>query len=661
MIKTIAPVFVIVLLAGCLGRGGRPDTRPGGTNETVLATTTTTVAVPAVTPLIDQYMAEQVYSDAVNLVYDGYYDEAIVKLKSLVDRRVIDRYVFETLLELYITKADQFRMQNNMTKLAATLKEARVFSEQALTYYSNDLKLMQIYADIVRAAGDMNAFVDALGKILAVYPNDTFGNYYFGIYYYLSGKYDKAYPYLVNVLVHASPSTEFDYKALYDAYYYLGMIEIQNGNYSDAIAYLERVKSFGGLNLDLVKTLAVLYSQLLYFGEAETNFSEIPSNMLTKDVAEPYIGVMLVNDSPGLNEVASDFYYESAFAKAVKLYLKGDYTNAMFQLARVQDSSYVTYYVHYLKYLIYSNGLVDNEGRMKEAFMLGSIAKELGNHAVAIYYYRIVEDYTNAIPDIYWLIGSLYDDSGDVTNAIRYYERYLGYSDALDYQTAARIRLAYMYYSANRMQDSVRQVELAKEAAKNADERYMVYFYSGLMNFELKKYRDSLTDFNTALSNRPDLYDLYYYIASVHAQLEEYDPAIDLLLKARAKNPNSPEVNNLLAYLYAVKKTELDQALELVKLALLKDPDNLAYLDTLGWVYYQRAEYDKSFEVYLSLERTVEGQPDVAGLDEIYYHIGMVYEKKGNGAEAVRYYKLGLEANPQNALIRTRLNDLNVR
>lgn len=659
--KRYVPLLSLVLLpllAGCFGTGTRPDS-----NEKPLTTTSTTAAsAPGATvrPLIDGETAEQIYSDAVNLVYEGYYAEAMTKLKYLVDKQVIDRYVYETLLELYVNKLEQLKMQGDARKLAAAVKEARKVSEDALAYYPSDLHLLQIHTDIVRTDGDTRAFVSSLSNILALYPNDTFGNYYFGAYYYLGNVMNKAYPYLQNVIRSTTPSTEFDVSAIYSSYYYCGMIDIQRGNYASAITNFESAKTFVNNDTDLSKALGVIYSQLLYFRKAEENFAAIPSNMLTQQIAEPYIGVMLVDGSTNTLSVANDFFYESVFAKAVVLYLKGDYTNALIEAGRVPRGGYSSYYVHYLRYLI-DTRTTNNDDLMKESFILGKLAKDIGNYPVAIRFFKNVENYTNAAPDIYWLIGSLYDDLSDATNAIRYYEKYLSYGQQLDYMAMARIRLAYMYYTAGRMQDSLTQVALAKRSAKTQQELTSVYFYSGLMNFELKKYDAAITDFNVALTNQPDYYAIYYYIASAYAQLQQYDPAIKTLNIARAKVPDSPEMNNLLAYLYALKVTDLDEALKLINLALLEDPQNIAYLDTLGWVYFQRREYDKAFEVYMSLERKVQSENYAMGLDEVYYHIGMIYEQKGDKDEAVRYYRMGIASNPDNALIRTRMQSLGVQ
>jgi tetratricopeptide (TPR) repeat protein len=87
-------------------------------------------------------------------------------------------------------------------------------------------------------------------------------------------------------------------------------------------------------------------------------------------------------------------------------------------------------------------------------------------------------------------------------------------------------------------------------------------------------------------------------------------------------------------------------------------PENLAYMDTLGWIFFQKEDFKKSFEIFnhiiniLDRESKIEGEDD---LDEIYYHIGMIYEKMGRKEEAMGYYSIGLKINPSNNLIKQRM------
>ena len=82
---------------------------------------------------------------------------------------------------------------------------------------------------------------------------------------------------------------------------------------------------------------------------------------------------------------------------------------------------------HYLFYLNYSAlGLTDKSAQ--QAFFIGKKARDIGKTDMAIEFFRKIEKNTNSMPDIYWLIGSLYDDKNDYTNAVNYYKKYISSS-----------------------------------------------------------------------------------------------------------------------------------------------------------------------------------------------------------------------------------------
>jgi tetratricopeptide (TPR) repeat protein len=93
-------------------------------------------------------------------------------------------------------------------------------------------------------------------------------------------------------------------------------------------------------------------------------------------------------------------------------------------------------------------------------------------------------------------------------------------------------------------------------------------------------------------------------------------------------DPHHVLAMNNLAYLYAEDGIMLPQALRLARNAVMLEPDNPVFLDTLGWVHYRLGNYA---EARIQLEKAVAtgvGEP------EIYLHLGKVYEKFGEQEKA---------------------------
>ncbi len=75
---------------------------------------------------------------------------------------------------------------------------------------------------------------------------------------------------------------------------------------------------------------------------------------------------------------------------------------------------------------------------------------------------------------------------------------------------------------------------------------------------------------------------------------------LQVLLK---RYPDEPGPNNDLGYLYAEQGKNLEEAEGMIRKALQEDPDNEAYLDSLGWVLFKRG---KTKEALDPLKRAVE-------------------------------------------------------
>jgi len=93
-------------------------------------------------------------------------------------------------------------------------------------------------------------------------------------------------------------------------------------------------------------------------------------------------------------------------------------------------------------------------------------------------------------------------------------------------------------------------------------------------------------------------------------------------------DPHNTLAMNNLAYLLAEEGIMLRQALRLASNAVLLEPANGVYLDTLGWVHYKLGNYEPARQ---ALEKALATGVDEA---EIYHHLAQVYKKLGNEPKA---------------------------
>lgn len=97
--------------------------------------------------------------------------------------------------------------------------------------------------------------------------------------------------------------------------------------------------------------------------------------------------------------------------------------------------------------------------------------------------------------------------------------------------------------------------------------------------------------------------------SEIHLKMRRWDAALDDWKRIAALSEQWPGalrpavILNSLAYMRALAKTELEQALEDIELAIRQAGDNAAFLDTRGYVHYQLGNYRKALS---DLTRAVE-------------------------------------------------------
>ena len=130
--------------------------------------------------------------------------------------------------------------------------------------------------------------------------------------------------------------------------------------------------------------------------------------------------------------------------------------------------------------------------------------------------------------------------------------------------------------------------------------------------------------------------DLFLYASNLD-KIGKWKEARVLFLELLNKNPRDTYTLNYVSYKLALKNQELELALDLIKKALILDPDNGYFLDTLGWVEYKRKNYNSA--VYF-LEKSVSILPRST---EVIDHLGDCYLMLNRKKEAVYEWKKALK------------------
>jgi Flp pilus assembly protein TadD len=105
-------------------------------------------------------------------------------------------------------------------------------------------------------------------------------------------------------------------------------------------------------------------------------------------------------------------------------------------------------------------------------------------------------------------------------------------------------------------------------------------------------------------------------------------------------DPNNAVALNNLAFLLAETGGDLDDALTKAQRAKQMMPSLHEISDTLGWIYLKKNLADQAIDVFKDL---VNKQPNHS---TYHYHLGMAYNQKGDKTQALSQLREALKYNP---------------
>src|ERR1035437_4352913 len=144
---------------------------------------------------------------------------------------------------------------------------------------------------------------------------------------------------------------------------------------------------------------------------------------------------------------------------------------------------------------------------------------------------------------------------------------------------------------------------------------------------------DKLNAFVARTNDAPALMQ----IALIQDSLTNYSAARDAYEKALAINPGVASTLNEVAYLYSQQLNQLDRAAQLAAQARRLYPNDPSVADTLGWIYFRKADYPRALPLITQAAAAAPNEP------EIQCHLGMVCYALGQEAPARLAFQRALE------------------
>lgn len=271
-------------------------------------------------------------------------------------------------------------------------------------------------------------------------------------------------------------------------------------------------------------------------------------------------------------------------------------------------------------------------------------------HAVDLLYSIDIKKLSD--PQLLMRLGRAFVEQEQVKGAIHCYERILKMAPRAE---SLRLTLAYLYLRNDSPQAAIK---LITEQDINTPETLMLFSRA---HYQMKDLTEAQTWLERAAkqaetAETPDFFGIEYYLykATLQEESGDTDAAIKSAREAHGQAPENPVVCNFLGYVLADHNRKLEEAESLIRLAVSKQPENAAFLDSLAWVYYRQEKYNEALtEINKALR-----QPDQPADPTILDHAGDIYIANGYGITAARYWWEALRQDPRHAAeIERKLNE----
>ncbi|HSP44994.1 MAG TPA: tetratricopeptide repeat protein [Chthoniobacterales bacterium] len=203
------------------------------------------------------------------------------------------------------------------------------------------------------------------------------------------------------------------------------------------------------------------------------------------------------------------------------------------------------------------------------------------------------------------------------------------------------------------LKDSERATKVLIEARQRFPGVPEFSYFLAIAMREAKHPQQAIVLFEEALNEAQQANDevlnarFYFDYGAAADQAGFYDKAADLFRKSISLDPaNSAEAYNYVAFMWAEHNLHLDEAEDMVGRALQFDPNNGAYLDTLGWIHYRKGKFEDAVNELLRAAQNLT-RPDPVVLE----HIGDAYAKLNRGPQALEFWQKAIALSPENKLL----------
>lgn len=541
------------------------------------------------------------------------------------------------------------------------IRDAVAEAQEVLKADPNNVAAHRLLArTYVRTLGDMNAgevqqenltkAVEQFQAILKIEPNDSYSALWLARLYRFENRHDEAEKVLRDLLQQDPENGA--------ALEQLSELLVDEGRSQDAITLLSKAAGDSS-SPDIYDLLGDAYSREKDYAKAEDAYRKA----VNEDPDDP-------DHRHGL---AQTLLAENKYAEALEQYTKlselepgtaenylrmaqldrrlGKFDQAEASLLRAKQLSPGSLEVLYNQALLY-----EDQGRYDDAVKVltdavagikGQGGGQENSSALTILYeqlghvYREERKYPEAVQTFQemaklgpeaqkraeMLLIDTYRESRDIDTAIAEAKKAL---DASPKDTNLTVTLAMLY---GEKSETAQGTKLLQGLLQGNDADQEIYIDIAQVQERGRQYADaeqSALKAEQMARDNEDKETAWYMLGAVYERQKKFDLAEQEFRKVLDVNPTNAAVLNYYGYMLANRGVRLDEATSLIQQAVQQDPNNGAYLDSLGWAYYKQNKLTEAEEY---LQKAVDRESHEP---TILSHLGDVYIKLGQnerGAE----------------------------
>ena len=277
--------------------------------------------------------------------------------------------------------------------------------------------------------------------------------------------------------------------------------------------------------------------------------------------------------------------------------------------------------------------------KFEESLVLAKLAAEAKDSKATVLFYRFALTARPAAASVlYGELGSYLLLAEDYKQAATVFKEAAGESALRTSRPNFLFRLSQAEELAGNTAGALKAVRTAQKELPGIA---LLHYQEAWIHYHAKQWGTAITLFNKVIGDYPTNREIVkrcrFSLSNIYVQQGKRAEGEKILEDVYKADPDDISVNNDLGYLWAEAGKNLPQAESMIRKAVKAEPENAAYLDSLGWVLYMRSKYKEALP-HLKRATVLPNGGDAT----IWDHLGDCQGKLGQKTDAVTSWKKAL-------------------